>query len=194
MMGVVARVRTWLLLRRLERRFRSVHERARETATPGPHALVVVLDHPRPFRNPARIVRSADAFGASAVYLVGTEFFDPLPSAGLLGRVPVDLFGTYAEAHAHLRSKGYAIFVLVQAGLVDGASYLHDCELPERSAIVIGNELHGLSFSLAEYPDARPVTIAQYGEAPCLTSAMAATVAMYEYTRRHGTPRPSSSS
>ena len=56
-------------------------------ATPGPFPYVLILDHLKVDFNIGKIIRSAEAFGARAVDVVGTSFFDPLPAKGCMKRV-----------------------------------------------------------------------------------------------------------
>jgi tRNA G18 (ribose-2'-O)-methylase SpoU len=52
-------------------------KRANLLAHPGAHEFVVVLDGLKPGFNIGKIFRSADAFGAFEVHVIGTSFFDP---------------------------------------------------------------------------------------------------------------------
>jgi tRNA G18 (ribose-2'-O)-methylase SpoU len=186
--SLLRRARAFVKTARRRRAFEDTYRRGRLTARPGPHSVVVVLDHPFPERNPAATVRSADAFGARAVYVVGTNHFDPVPAVGSLANVPVRFFATFSEAHESLVSEGYTIFALEPARELDGPKLLHEASLPERTAFVIGNEKHGLSFRGENMKGVERLSIAQYGVVPCLNASVAASIALYEYARQHGKP------
>ena len=57
-------------------------------ARPGIHPFVVVLDGLKPGYNIGKIFRSAEAFGAAAIHLVGIGPFDPAPAKGSFRKVP----------------------------------------------------------------------------------------------------------
>lgn len=169
-------------------RLRYVIERhhGRRHAAPGPFPLVVVLDGLNPVVNTGAIIRSADAFGARAVYAIGLDYFDVAPAVGSVRNVPHRFFERFDEVHRLLREEGYTFYALEPRRDLDAPRYIHETELAEKAAFVVGNEKTGISFSPADHPDVEWVSIAQYGVVPCLNAAHAATVAMYEYTRRFG--------
>jgi tRNA G18 (ribose-2'-O)-methylase SpoU len=76
------------LRRRLPKERRSAikrfekQKRANLLADPGVHEFVVVLDGLKAGFNIGKIFRSADAFGAFEVHVIGTSFFDPAPAKG----------------------------------------------------------------------------------------------------------------
>ena len=145
-----------------------------------------MLDHPRPLGNAAAVVRSADAFGARAVYLVGIDHFEPHPAMGTLRNVPLRFFATFADAHRELVAEGYTFFALEPARSFRAPTFLHGTIFPERTALVAGNEVDGISFSPEDFERVVSLTIAQYGVIPCLNLGIATGVAMYEYVRQHG--------
>jgi len=151
-------------------------------ARPGAHPFVVVLDHLKAGYNVAKIFRSAEAFGAGAVHLVGIGPFDPAPAKGALRKVPARFHDDFAGCHRELRAQGYTPFVLDPAG----ETPLHRAELPERSAFVFGHEEFGMSFAVDDYPDIRRLAIPQYGGVQSLNVSIAASIVMYEYVCRRG--------
>lgn len=189
-MEFITRARFWFQGVRRKRRFRKEHREGARTARPGPLPLVVVLDHPLPLGNPAAIVRSADAFGARAVYVVGTDHFEPRPAMGSLRHVPVRFFATFSEAHSELVAEGYTLFALEPARNYEKPALLHTTAFPEKTALVVGHERTGISFSPAAFERVVCLTIAQHGVTPCLNASVAAGVAMYEYVRQHAVPTP----
>ena len=154
-------------------------------AQPGAHEFIVVLDHLKPNFNVAKILRSAQAFGVREVHLVGIGPFDPAPPKGAFKAVPVRFLEDFGESHRELAAGGYRISLLTPAGAED----LPRCELPCRSALVLGHEEHGFSFNADSYPGLAKVRIPQYGPIESLNVSVAASIAMYEYARRHGDVR-----
>lgn len=153
-------------------------------AKPGPHGCVLVLDHLKPDFNIGKAIRSADVLGARQVELVGVPFFDPSPAVGSFKHVPARFEASFSPLHQRLSAEGYTFFAMDPMA---GESLLA-AELPLKSAFIIGNEGVGHSFTRKAFPDVRFVRIPQYGRAQSLNASVAATLALYEYVRRHGDP------
>ena len=151
-------------------------------AKPGACELVVVLDHLKPNFNVAKIFRSAQAFGARELHLIDIGPFDPAPTKGALKHVPARFLDDISESMALLLGEGYQLFALVP----DLGAPLHQCRLPRRSAFIVGHEEFGLSFDPRAHPDIMPVHIPLPGPTQSLNVSVAASLAMYEYTRQHG--------
>jgi tRNA G18 (ribose-2'-O)-methylase SpoU len=163
-------------LRRYER-----HRRGNALAVPGPSAFIVVLDHLKAGFNVPKIFRSAEAFGATEIHLIGIGPFDPAPAKGAFKTVPARFFDSFADSYRILREREYTLFSLEPAG----GEPLPTCRLPLRSAFVFGHEEMGLSFATADFPDIRPLMIPQKGDIESLNVSIAASIAMYEYVRQH---------
>lgn len=155
-------------------------------AKPGPLLFVMILDHLKVDFNIAKIIRSAEAFGAHAVDVVGTSFFDPLPAKGCLKRVPWTMRPTFFESYHHYRSQGYTFYAFDPEAPLP----LHQANFPEKSAFILGNEGVGLSFKREDYPDIQWIKIPQIGLVESLNVAVAASIVMYEFAReRDFSPR-----
>jgi len=187
-MSILRRARFWLRSMRRKQEFRRTYARDSVTAKPGPHSLVIVLDHLRPVGNAGAIVRSADGFGARAVYVVGTDHFNAGPAMNSLRNVPIRFFERFEDAHESLVAEGYTLFALEPARNYEKPTFLHETTFPEKTAFVVGHETRGISFRPDELEHVVSLTIAQYGVVPCLNVSVAAGVAMYEYARQHGKP------
>jgi tRNA G18 (ribose-2'-O)-methylase SpoU len=156
-------------------------QRARNAlAVPGVHSFAVVLDHLKASFNVPKIFRSAEAFGAAEVHLVGVHPFDPRPALGSFRKVPARFFDEVEESLKDLRGRGFTLVALDPFA----PRSLHEAELPEKSAFVFGHEEFGFSFRLEEETDIVTVTIPQFGEVQSLNVSVAASIAMYEYTRQ----------
>jgi TrmH family RNA methyltransferase len=161
---------------------------------------VVVLDRPSTPGNIGTVVRSADAFGASAVVVAGhaADPFDPKAvraSTGSLFALPViraDSAHEVLDRIASWRSAGRAVELVAtdEHGSVDVAD--HDLSGPR--VLLIGNETTGLSAAWREAADVT-VRIPITGAASSLNAATAATVFLYEAVRqrRHQGMTPASS-
>lgn len=164
-----------------------------------PHLLIVVLDRPSTPGNIGTVVRSADAFGASAVVVAGhaADPYDPKAvraSTGSLFALPVIRADSTREVLDQVeswRAGGLPVELVAtdEHGSVDVAEY----DLTGPRVLLIGNEATGLSAgwrSVADVVVRIPIT----GAASSLNAASAASVVLYEAVRqRHQGMRPASS-
>lgn len=161
---------------------RYTKERQRNVlARPGPHAFQLVLDRLKPGYNVAKIFRSAEAFGARAVHLVGIGPFDPAPAKGSFRKVPARFHDRFESCHAELVAAGYTVFLLDPTAGKPLGTY----SLPPKSAFVLGHEEFGHRFDLEAFPDLEALAIPQFGSVQSLNVSVAASVVMYEYVRQH---------
>lgn len=150
-------------------------------AQPGPSELVIILDGLKPNYNIGKIFRSSEAFGIKRIHLVGIDVFDPAPAKGSFRSVPAVFDENFANAYTALRKEGYAFFILTPAA---GKS-LENTPLPEKCALVFGHEEFGFSFDPGDYKGLEAVKITQVGKVDSLNVSVAASIAMYEYSRQH---------
>lgn len=163
-------------LRRFER-----HRRANLLATSGPHQYIIVLDRLKPLFNIGKIFRSADAFGAHEVHLIGIDTFDPGPAMGSFKWVPARFHDNFEACYQNLDDRGYALFTLE----AEAGRPLSGTHMPKKSAFILGHEEFGLSFSPADYPGIRSLRIPNLGKVQSLNVSVAASIVMYEYLRQH---------
>ena len=157
------------------------HRQRNLLAQPGPHPYIIVLDHLKAGFNVPKIFRSAQAFGAREVHLVGIGPFDPAAAKGAFKAVPARFHDDFASCHQGLQQRGYQVFIL-QA---DCPQSLMSATLPLRSAFVFGHEEMGISFDPADYPGIGCLSIPQEGPVESLNVSVAASIVMYEYRRQH---------
>jgi tRNA G18 (ribose-2'-O)-methylase SpoU len=157
------------------------HRRRNLLAEPGESPFIVVLDHLKAGFNVPKIFRSADAFGAHEVHLIGIGPFDPAPAKGAFKHVPARFHEDFDSCYRELLERGYQLFALEP----DCANSLATTALPERSAFIVGHEERGLSFARQAYPQVGCLTIPQVGKVQSLNVSVAASVVMYEYFRQH---------
>ena len=151
-----------------------------QTALPGTHDFVLVLDHLKAGFNIPKIFRSAEAFGAREVHLIDIAPFDPAPAKGAFRKVPACFHDSFRECYESLRHQGYSLFVLEARGNTP----LHQIALPQKSAFILGNEGLGISFNPDNYPDIQHLSIPQFGHTESLNVSIAASIVMYEYIRQ----------
>ncbi len=158
-------------------------------AAPGPFPYVMILDHLKVDFNIGKIIRSAEAFGAHAVDIVGTVFFDPMPAKGCMKRVPWFMRRTFHESYEYWDSKGYTFYGFDS----EATEAIHEVEFPDKAAFILGHEGFGLTFKKEHYPKIKLIKIPQFGMVESLNVSVAASVAMYEYTRSRGFNPPKES-
>ena len=155
-------------------------------AKPGPHTVVVVLDGLRADFNVPKIFRSAEAFGAHAVHLIGIGPFDPAPAKGAFRHVPAHFHDDFASCREQLVAEDFSLIGLDPAA----SSNMNDVCLPRRCAFVLGHEARGLSEAVRQERSLRLISIPQWGPMESLNVAVAASLALYEYVSQHGVALP----
>jgi 23S rRNA (uridine2479-2'-O)-methyltransferase len=155
----------------------------------GPRLLAVVFDRPSTPGNVGTLIRSADAFGASAVIITGhaADPYDPRSiraSTGSIFAMPVvraDSHRPVVDWVTGLREHGCPVQIVGtdERGAADVAGY----DLTGPRVILIGNETNGLSAGWRQSCDGM-VRIPITGAASSLNAASAATVVLYEAARQ----------
>jgi tRNA G18 (ribose-2'-O)-methylase SpoU len=151
-------------------------------ARPGPFPFVMILDHLKVDFNIGKIIRSAEAFGARAVDVVGTTYFDPLPAKGCMKRVPWAMKKTFHESYEKWASEGYTFFGFDS----EATECIHEVQFPDKSAFIMGHEGFGFTFKKDLYPAIKLIKIPQFGLVESLNVSVAASVVMYEFARSRG--------
>lgn len=146
-------------------------------------AAVLVLDRLTNPSNVGMILRSATAAGLDGVLLArrGVPAIDPLvikASAGVAFRAPVLRSDTVEDGVAALRKAHFTVL-----GLAAGGASLLEGGLPARVALVLGNETHGLSDTVAPLLDGLR-GIPMHPGVESLGVAAAGAVASFELARR----------
>jgi TrmH family RNA methyltransferase len=134
--------------------------------------------------NVGTILRSAEASGAAAIVLSAgsVDAYNPKvvrASAGAIFGIPVIEGWSAVEALDALEQHGRR---RLAADARAGTPY-HDVDLTAPTAVVLGNEAHGLPPDLDAHLDGR-VTVPMHGPAESLNVAMAATVVCFESARQ----------
>ncbi|MEI4272731.1 RNA methyltransferase [Klenkia sp. LSe6-5] len=148
------------------------------------HAFHVAIENFGHDLNIGTVVRTANAFLAAEVHVVGRRRWNRR------GAMVTDRYQhlrhhpDVAALLAHARAAGLAV-VAVDNG--PGAQPLETVEFPERCVLLFGEEGPGLT------PQARAgadltVSIAQYGSTRSLNAGVAAGIAMHGWIRQHARP------
>ena len=155
-------------------------------------AIVAELDaHRHPFHvavenwtrdaNIGAIVRSANAFAATAVHVVGRRRWNRRGAMMTERYQHVHHHDSFAELLAFAERGGLP---LVGVDNLPGAQPLADAELPRACVLLFGQEGPGLSHE-ARDACARIVSIPQFGSTRSINASAAAAIAMHEWCRRH---------
>ncbi|WP_019806466.1 TrmH family RNA methyltransferase, partial [Saccharomonospora halophila] len=119
----------------------------------------------------------------------GVAALDPLvvkASAGVAFRAPVLRCATAGEAVERLTESGYAVYALgARPDTAPGVAVdsLFTCELPARTAFVLGGETQGVGTDVTDLV-AGWVSIPMPGEVESLNVSSAAAVVCFELVRR----------
>lgn len=151
------------------------------------HALVLVLDAITDPHNVGAIVRSADQFSVDAVLLPhhhgagGTETITRV-SAGAVAWVPLVRVRNLVRTAGILKRSGFWLYGADVAGEAIGAR-----TFPPKTALVLGNEGHGVSPLLRTHCDAL-ISIPTQGNVDSLNVSVAAGILLYEIRRSQQSP------
>lgn len=119
-------------------------------------SLTIVLDQVQNYHNISAVIRSADAFGITAVHLIGDSFeYSKAISLGAENWVVLQRHKTPSEAAAILKQAGYKLVVLRPKKDQADIENLPVFNLPfgEKLALVFGNEKDGVSPELETAAD-----------------------------------------
>ena len=148
--------------------------------------FAVVLENLRSVYNVASIFRTADAVGASKIYLVGSS---PTPldrfgrerkdfakvALGAQNTVPWEYFESIKDALDKLRKLGFSVIALEQD---ENSKSLSSFKAPEKLALVLGNEPSGIEQDTLKLCD-NIVEIPMFGKKESLNVSVAFGVAAY---------------
>ncbi len=145
--------------------------------------LTVLAENTHKTHNIAAMLRTADAVGLFTVHAVfeTTEFrHHHMISGGARKWVNLELHKTTRDAANTLRDSGYR---LLAAHPADDAIDYRDVDYTQKTALVMGSELHGISDDAAELVD-EFVNIPMEGMGASLNVSVAAALLLYEARRQ----------
>ncbi len=155
--------------------------------TPG--SLFVLTDHLQDAYNFGAIVRNADCFGVTGLFIpksrqVGVTSQVARSSAGAVNYVPIAQIDDLLVIADELKRRG----VRIVAASEYATTSLSDAELSGPLAVVIGNEGVGISGELLDRCDVA-VSIPLAGRVGSLNAAVAAGIVLYDVARRNVSAR-----
>nr|NLD41122.1 RNA methyltransferase [Actinomycetales bacterium] len=129
--------------------------------------------------NIGSVVRTANAFNAAAVHVVGRRRWNRR------GAMVTD---RYLHVHHHPSVEAFqaatAGLTLIGIDNIPGSGPLEGAEVPREGVLVFGEESAGLSPEMAAACE-RVLHITQYGSTRSMNVGAAAAIAMYEWARQH---------
>lgn len=144
------------------------------------HGFHVAIENWQHDMNIGSIVRSANAFLAGAVHIIGRRRWNRRGAMvtdryqHVLHHPDVAAFRAWAEGEG---------IPIVAVDNVGEAVPVHEAELPERCVLLFGQEGPGLSDEALAAADSH-VEITQYGSTRSINASAAGAVVMYEWCRR----------
>lgn len=148
------------------------------------HPFEVAIENFGHDHNIGTVVRTANAFLAARVHIVGRRRWNRR------GAMVTDRYqhllhhNDSAELVDYARSAG---LVLVGVDNVPGSVPLETAQLPRNCLLVFGTESEGLS-EAARQTATMTVSIAQYGSTRSINAGVAAGIAMHTWIRQHADP------
>lgn len=148
--------------------------------------VVVVMDNIRSAMNVGSVFRTADAFAAESIVLVGITAQPPhreisKTAIGATQSVDWKYCETIAEALTPLKEAGYKVAVIEQT---DTSTSLPDWTMSddEKWVIVMGNEVEGVSEEALALADIA-IELPQYGTKHSLNVSVCAGIVLWELNR-----------
>ncbi len=162
----------------------------RETPPPRPQSFAVAAFNFSYGVNLGTLVRSAEAAGAEAVWIIGRDFYYRPSTKGSDWWLPVITLDSPSACLDRAAQEGYAIVALQQDPT---AQPVWEADWPHRPLIVAGNEGDGLPQPFIDAA-ALQLELPLYGNIDSLNVAVAASVAMFAFRgwqARAAAPQPS---
>ncbi len=150
------------------------------------HPFHVAIENWQHDLNIGTVVRTANAFNAAGVHIVGRRRWNRR------GAMVTD---RYLELHHHPDAAALVVWAsarslpLVGVDNLPGAASLWGADLPRACVLVFGQEGPGLSASVRAAASA-VLAIPQYGSTRSVNAGVASGIAMGEWIRRHGSAPP----
>lgn len=143
------------------------------------HAFHIAVENLQHDFNIGTIVRSANAFNAGAVHIIGRRQWNK--RGAMVTDRYLDVFYHATAADFVVAMEGRQVVVVDNQ---EGAIELSKTELPKNCVLVFGGEGPGVSQELCRVAD-RMVAIEQFGSTRSVNVGVAAGIVMYEWLRRH---------
>lgn len=147
--------------------------------------IIIVLDNIRSLSNVGAVFRTADAFRIGELYLCGITACPPhreihKTALGADETVKWQYFESTEVACKALKDKGYKIFAIEQ---IEGSKGLQDFKFEANSALIMGNEVEGVSDEALSYCEGA-IELPQEGTKHSLNVSVCAGIVMWEVFRQ----------
>lgn len=145
------------------------------------HPFEVAIENFGHDHNIGTVVRTANAFSAASVHIVGRRRWNRRGAMVTDRYQHLHHHPDVASLAGHARSRG---LVVVAVDNVAGSTPLESTELPRRALLLFGSESAGLTDEARALADLT-VSIAQFGSTRSINAGVAAGIAMHAWIRRH---------
>jgi len=150
--------------------------------------LVVVLDDVRSMHNVGSVFRTCDAFRVENIFLCGITACPPhreihKTALGAEDSVSWQYFESALSAVNKLRADGYIVYGVEQCEGSTKLPFPPSFELPEKAAIILGNEVKGVHQEVIDRSHGC-LEIPQHGTKHSMNVSVAAGIAIWEFARR----------
>jgi tRNA G18 (ribose-2'-O)-methylase SpoU len=153
---------------------------------PRRHEFVVAIENWQHDLNIGTVVRTANAFAAAEVIIVGNRRWN---RRGAMVTDRYQAIGHVPSAEALRALADERGLALVAIDNHPGSLPLESAQLPRRCVLLFGQEGPGLTPSALEAADVA-YSIAQYGSTRSINAGVAAGIAMHAWIRAHAQPPP----
>lgn len=146
--------------------------------------VVMIIDNIRSAYNVGSILRTADGAGATKVYICGISAptYHPSVQKTALGAqeiVDTEYFKNTKEAIEKVKDEGYTV---VGVELANNAIDYREYKYPEKTALLMGHEVTGVSEEIQELCD-DIIQMPMRGKKESLNVASSAAIVLYESMR-----------
>ena len=148
------------------------------------HPFHVAIENWQHDLNIGTVVRTANAFLAAEVHIVGRRRWN---RRGAMVTDRYQHVRHHPTAEAFARWSASMALPLIGIDNLPGAQPLEQVELPRRCVLVFGQEGPGLSEGIRPHLD-RCCSISQYGSTRSINAGVASGIAMHTWIRRHVEP------
>lgn len=150
------------------------------------NSIILIADHIRSAFNIGAFFRTADAFALEKIYLTG---YSPTPEhpavkktgLGSQDYIPWQHFDNTEDAINKVKAEDYT---LVALETTSNAENIYQAKLPEKMAILVGNERFGLNPQILKQVD-QIIQIPMLGHKNSLNVATSFALLAYEWQRFH---------
>lgn len=150
------------------------------------HPFAVAIENWRHDLNIGTVVRTANAFLAREVVIVGNRRWNRRGAMVTDRYQHISHVPSAAELSTYAARAGYEIVAIDN---LPGSVPLETVALPSNALLLFGQEGTGLSPQAREAA-AAVCSIAQFGSTRSMNAGVAAGIAMHAWIRQHATPRP----